>query len=175
MIMNPLLNEDIFTLIYSHIFDFHVLWTTAIAVAAYKHHPLRDVLLRRLLQLPLRLSSQHLDDSKALIDHFARNDARANLVRDVVVVLGPLKGYWTRPSELKQTENADVLTKLLPRLLGRTENLRRLDWSRFPSPGRDILEELLDHSLISHISIDCAWDLGIPGLVTTPPDAMPSE
>jgi hypothetical protein len=36
------------------------------------------VVLRRLLQLPLRLSSENLEDSTALIDHFVRNGARGS-------------------------------------------------------------------------------------------------
>ena len=160
MIMKPLLNEDVFTVIYSHTFDFDVLRATATAVSSHKQHPLRAVVLRRLLQLPLRLSSDHLDDSKDLIDHFVRNDARANLVRDIVVVLAPRNWprYRVKLSEVKGAENANVLMGLLPQLFGRTENLRRLDWSRFPSPSGDILKELLDHSLITHLSIECAVD-----------------
>lgn len=90
--MTATLNEDVFPLIYSHVFDFDVLRTTATALATNKLHPLRDVVLRRFLQLPLHLSSDNLDDSETLINYFVLNDARANLLRDIVIVLGlPLK------------------------------------------------------------------------------------
>lgn len=163
--MTVALNEDIFTLIYSHIFDFEVLRASATAVATDGQHPLRNVILRRLLQLPLRLSSESLDDSKALIDHLVRKATHADLVRDVTVVLGPSRksiaeheryGEEVLPEDLEQAERAEALVALLPELLKHTGNLQHLDWSRSPPPSEETLKELSEHSLITDLSLDCS-------------------
>lgn len=163
--MTVALNEDIFTLIYSHIFDFEVLRTTAVAVAVSKQHPLRNVALRRILQLPLRLSSEDLNDSKALIDHLIRKPAHADLVKNLTIVLGPSRktiaeherfGEEVLPADLEQAERAEALVILLPELLKCTENLQHLDWSRSPPPSREVLKELSEHSRITHLSLDCS-------------------
>lgn len=165
--MAVMLNEDIFTLIYSHVFDFEVLHTTARAVAIDKRNPLRNVILRRLLQLPLHLSSGEWDESKALIDHFVRNPAHAVLVQNLVVVLGTSRktiaeheryGQEALPKDLEQAERAEALVTLLPKLLRQTESLRRLDWSKSPPPTREILKKLSEHSRITHLSLDCSVD-----------------
>ena len=144
--MTVTLNGDIFTLIYSHVFDFEVLHDTTNALAISKRHPLRNVILRRLLQLPLYLSSEDLDDSKALINLLIRKPAHPNLVRDVVIVLGPSRktiaehdrfGEGALPEDREQAERAEALVALLPELLRRTENLQSLDWSRSPPPSRE--------------------------------------
>lgn len=158
------LNEDIFTHIYSYIFDLEVLRATATAVAIKKQHPLRNVTLRRFFQLPLRLSSEDLDCSKALINHLVRKPAHTDLVRDMAIVLGPSRkiiaeqerfGQEVLPEELEQAERADTLAALLPELLKRTKNLQRLDWSKSPLPSRETLEELSEHSLFTDLSLDC--------------------
>ena len=163
--MTATLNEDILTLIYSHILDFEVLRVTAIAVAIDKQHPLRNVILRRLLQLPLHLSSENLDDSKALIDHLVRKTTPADLVQDIAIALGPSRksiaererfGVEVLPENLEQAERAEALVALLPELLNRTRNLQRLDWSRSPPPSKEILKELSEHSLITDLSLDCS-------------------
>ncbi|KAF9648602.1 hypothetical protein BDM02DRAFT_2236310 [Thelephora ganbajun] len=165
--MTTALNEDIFTLIYSHVFDFEVLRTAATAIATTNQHPLRNVILHRLLQLPLRLSSENLDDSKALIDHFVRTVTHADLVQDIAIVLGPSRktiaeherfGEEALPEHLEQAERAEALVESLPDLLRLTENLQRLDWSRSPPPSREILKELSEHSLITSLSLDCSVD-----------------
>ena len=163
--MTVALNEDIFTLIYSHIFDFKLLRTAATAVAISKQHPLRNVVLRRVLQLPLHLSSEDLHDSKALIDHLVRRTAHAELVRDIAILLGPSRktiaeherfGEEVLPEDLEQAERAEALVAFLPELLRRTENLQSLDWSRSPPPSRETLKVLSECSLITHISLDCS-------------------
>jgi len=159
------LNEDIFTLIYSHIFDFKVLRTAATAVAISNQHPLRNVVLRRLLQLPLRLSSEDLHDSRALVDHLVQRTAHADLVRDIAIVLGPSRktiaeherfGEEALPEDLEQAERAEALVAFLPELLRRTENLQRLDWSRSPPPSKQTLKELSERSHLTHLSLDCS-------------------
>ena len=161
------LNEDVLTLVYSHIFDFEVLRITATAVKIAKQHPLRHTLLRRLLQLPLHLSSENLDDSKALVNHFVREAAHADIVQDIAIVLGPSRrtiaererfgiGRRSRPEDLEQVERAEALVALLPGLLKCTGNLQRLDWSRSPPPSQEVLKELSDRSLVTHLSIDCS-------------------
>lgn len=159
------LNEDIFTLIYSHVFDFEILRATAIAVVISKQHPLRNILLRRLLQLPLCLSSGGLGSSKALIHYLVRKPAHASLVRNLAVTLGPSRktiaeherfGEEAVPEDLEQAEKAEALVTLLPELLRHTENLQRLDWSRSPPPSRETLKELSEHSRITHLSLDCS-------------------
>ena len=163
--MTVALNEDIFTLIYSHIFDFEVLRFTTIAVAISKQHPLRNVTLRRILQLPLRLSSEDSNGSKALIDHLVRKPAHADFVRNLTIVLGPSRktiaeqerfGQEVLPEDLEQAERAEALVTLLPELLRCTENLQCLDWSRSPPPSRETLKELSEHSRITHLSLDCS-------------------
>ena len=163
--MTVALNEDIFTLIYSHIFDFEIFRATATAVVIDKQHPLRNVILRRLLQLPLRLSSENLDESKALIDHFVQKATHADLVRDVAVVLGPSRKYIAEherygeevlPEYLEQAERAEALVALLPELLKHTGNLQHLDWSRFPPPSEEIFRELSQRSLFTDLSLDCS-------------------
>lgn len=159
------LNEDTFTLIYSHIFDFAVLRATATAVAVNKQHPLRNVILRRLFQLPLHLSSKNLDDSRALIDYLVRETTHADLVRDIAIVLGPSRksiaeherfGEEVRPETLEQAERAEALVALLPKLLKRTGNLQRLDWSKSPPPSQETLQELSKRTLITDLSLDCS-------------------
>ena len=161
------LNEDIFTLIYSHVFDFEVLHATAKAVAIDKRNPLRNVILHRLLQLPLYLSSGEWDESKALVSHFVRNPTHAALIQNLVVVLGTSRktiaeheryGQEALPKDVEQAERAEALVASLPKLLTRTENLRRLDWSKSPPPSREILKELSEHSRINHLSLDCSVD-----------------
>lgn len=163
--MTIALNEDIFTLIYSHTFCFEVLRATAAAVAINKRHPLRNVILRRVLQLPLFLSSESLDESKALINHLVRKATHADLVRDVTVVLGPSRksiaeheryGEEVLPEDLEQAERAEALVALLPGLLKHTRNLQHLDWSRSPPPNEETLKELSEHSLITDLSLDCS-------------------
>ena len=163
--MTVALNEDTFTLIYSYIFDFEVLRATATAVVINEQHPLRSVTFRRLLQLPLRLSSENLGDSKALIDHLVRNAAHAELVQDITVVLGPSRksiaeherfGEEVLPKDLEQAERAEALVALLPELLKVTRNLQHLDWSRSPPPSNEALKELSEHSLITDLSLDCS-------------------
>jgi len=163
--MTITLNEDIFTLIYSHIFDFEVFRTTAIAVAIGKQHPLRNVTLRRILQLPLRLSSEELNDSKALINHLVREPTHADLVRNLAIVLGPSRktiaeherfGEEVLPEDLEQAERAESLVTLLPELLRCTRNLQCLDWSKSPPPSSETLKELSEHSRITHLSLDCS-------------------
>ena len=163
--MTVTLNEDIFTLIYSHVFDFEGLRATATAVSIHKQHPLRNVILRRLLQLPLRLSSESLDDSKALIEYLVRKATSADLVQDIGIVLGPSRksiaeherfGEEALPEDLEQAERAEALVALLPELLNRTRNLQHLDWSRSPPPSKEILKELSEHSLITNLSLDCS-------------------
>ena len=163
--MTTTLNGDIFTLIYSHISDFEVLWTAATAIAISKQHPLRDVVLRRLLQLPLRLSSDDLDNAKALIDHLVHNAAHADLVRDMAIVLGPSRefiaererfGEVVLPGDLNQAEKSEALVALLPELLKHTKNLQRLDWFKSPPPNEKTLEELSEHSILTHLSLDCS-------------------
>ena len=142
--MYVVLNEDIFTLIYSHIFDFNVLCASATAVAINKlhplkagiqprlqrqswvaAHPLRNVLLRRLLQLSLYLSSENLDDSKALIDFLVREPtAPTDLVRDIAIVLGPSRKFIA--------ERKRFGSKVLPEDLVPAERQKRL-WRCFPS------------------------------------------
>lgn len=172
------LNEDIFTLIYSYIFNFDVLRTATTAIAINKKHPLRQVVLRRLLQLPLRLSSEDLRGSKALIDHFARNPTQAGLVRDVAIFLGPSRRsivenelFWgnVRHEDLEKAERGEALVEMLPKLLSHTENLRYLDWSRCPHPNRETLKELSEHSLISHLSLDCSVESYI---IPNPPELL---
>jgi hypothetical protein len=169
--MTLTLNEDIFTLIYSHTFDFEVLRSAAIATATNKRHPLRSVVLRRLLQLPLRLSSGNLKDSKTLIDHFVRNPAHAYLVRDIAIVLGPSRTTLAdhqrfygniRHEDLEEAEKAEALVELLPELLRRTENLRRLDWSKHPLPNKETLKGLSELSIIIHLSLDCSATSDLP-------------
>jgi len=164
-IMTATLNEDIFTLIYSYIYDFEVLRATATAVAVVKEHALRNVIVRRLLRLPLSLSSKSLDDSKALIDHLVRKPAHAGLVRDIAVILGPSRktiaegeryGKNVLPEDFEEVERAETLVALLPELLKRTGNLQRLDWFKSPPPSRETLRELSEHSLITHLSLDCS-------------------
>jgi len=163
--MTVALNEDIFTLIYSHIFDFEVLRATATAVAIDKQHPLRNVILRRLLQSPLHISSENLDDSKALIEYLVRKATLADLVRDIAIVLGPSRksiaererfGEEALPGDLEQAERAEALVALLPELLNHTRNLQQLDWSRFPPPSKEILRELSHRSLLTDLSLDCS-------------------
>ena len=164
--MTVTLTGEIFTLIYSHIFDFEVLRTTTTAVAISKQHPLRNVTLRRLLQLPLHLSSQDLDDSKALIDHLIRKPAHADLVRDAAIALGPSRKtiveyeqFGNRkayPEDFEQMERAEALVALLPEVLRRTKNLQSLDWSKSPPPSRETFKELSEHSLITRLSLDCS-------------------
>lgn len=164
--MTVVLNEDIFTLIYSYV-CFEDLRATAAAVAVEKHHPLRDVLLRRVSQLPLRLSSEEMDDSKAFIDHFVRKPAHANLLRDLTIVLGVSRrviaererhGHVIPPRYFEELERAEALAPLLPGLLRCTENLQRLDWSKSPPPSREASEELSKCSHITHLSLDCSVD-----------------
>ena len=163
--MTAVLNEDIFGLIYSQTFDFDTLRSTAAATTIDEQHPLRDVVLRRLLQLPLHLSSKNLEDSKALIDHLVHNSAHAELVRDIVVTLGPSRksiaedekfGRGANPEDLKQAERAETLVELLPNLLRLTENLQRLDWCRSPLPNKEVLKELSEHSRVTYVSLDCS-------------------
>lgn len=166
--MIVLLNEDIFVLIYSYVFDFEALCATATAVAVERHHPLRNIILRRVLQLPLRLSSEKLDDSKALIDHLVHKPAHANLVRDLAIVLGiSRKAIAEReryhigrvnPRCFEELERAEVLAPLLPGLLRCTENLQRLDWSKSPPPSEEALDELSKRSRMVHLSLDCSVD-----------------
>jgi hypothetical protein len=156
--MTITLNADLFTVIYSYIFDFEVLRTTATAVATNTQHPLRTIILRRLLQLPLRLESGNLDGSKALIVHFMRNPAHAHLVRDIAVVLGPSRKTLNRLERLEDLERAikaEALVELLPELLRRTRNLERLDWANFPPPSSESLKALSALSRVIHLSIDC--------------------
>jgi hypothetical protein len=164
-IMTCALSEDIFTPIYSHIFDFEVLRATAAALTNNKRHPLRKVVLQRVLQLPLRLSSENLNDSKMLINHFGHNAAHANLVRDIIIVLGLSRntiaerrrfGGKVTPQDMENAERAEALVELLPELLRHTENLRRLDWSNFPPPSSETLRELSKHSPVTHLSLDCS-------------------
>jgi hypothetical protein len=163
--MTATLNEDTLTLIYSNAFDFTDLRTAATAIATEKQHPLRDVVLRRLLQLPLRLSSENLDDSKALIDHLSQNPRYAELVREITVILGPSRKYIAEhqlyggradPEDPKRAERAEELVGQLPKLLRRTVNLQRLDWSRSPLPSKEVLVELSEHSRVTHVSLDCS-------------------
>ena len=163
--MTVILNEDIFTLIYSHIFDFDVLRTAVIAAAISKQHPLRNVTLRRILQLPLHLSSEEFNDSAAFIDHLVQKPAHADLVRNLRIVLGPSRktiaeqrwyGRKIPPKEPKRVDRAEVLVALLPELLRCTKNLQRLDWSKSPTPSREALKELFKHSCITHLSLDCS-------------------
>ena len=163
--MTAILNEDILDLIYSHTFDFEDLRTTATAVAINKHHPLRGIVLHRLLQLPLRLSSEDLEDSTALIDHFVRNAARADLIREIAIILGPSRkaiaesgrfGRGTRPEDVRQAERAEALVESLPELLRRTGNLQRLDWTKSPPPSKETLKVLFEHSRVTHVSFDCS-------------------
>ena len=158
------LNVDVFTLIFSHIPDFEVLRTTAAAIETSSQHPLRSVILGRLLQFPLHLSSENLEDSKALIDHFIHNAEHANLVRDVVIVLGPSRKNiaerqrlqrYPLTEDLEQAGRAEELVKLLPELLKLTENLQHLDWSDSPPPNTEIFEGLSKNSTFTHLSIDC--------------------
>ncbi|KAF9792867.1 hypothetical protein BJ322DRAFT_80802 [Thelephora terrestris] len=170
--MAATLNEDILTLIFSHTFDFNVLRTTAAAIGIKNQHPLHRVVLRRFLQLPLCLSSENLEDSEALINHFVHNAEHANLVRDIVIVLGPSRKYIAEhrelrnahlPEDSKQPERAEALVKLLPELLKHTKNLQYLDWSKSPPPNRETFEELTEHSSITHLSLDCSeQSLGFP-------------
>ena len=163
--MTVVLNEDIFTLIYSNVFDFEVLDATAKAVAINKRNPLRNVTLHRLLQLPLYLSSGEWDKSKALVDYFVRNPAYAVLIQSLLVVLGTSRrtiaeheryGQAALPKDLEQAEKAEALEALLPGLLRCTKNLQRLDWSKSPPPSRETLKELSEHSRITHLSLDCS-------------------
>ena len=166
--MTVVLNEDIFTLIYSHVFDFDVFRASATAVAINKRHPLRNVLLRRLLQLPLYLSSESLDDSKALIDYLVREPtAPTDLVRNIAIVLGPSRkfiaerkrfGAKVLPKDLEPAKRAEALVALLPELLNRTRNLQHLDWSKSPPPSKEILKELSEHSIITDLSLDCSME-----------------
>lgn len=174
--MTVSLNEDIFTLIYSYTFDFEVLRTTATAIATNKQHPLHRVVLRRLLQLPLRLSSENLRDSKALIDHFVHNSTHVGLIRDIVIVLGPSRKSIAeherfreiiRYEDRERAERAEDLVELLPELLRRTEYLQRLDWFKYPPPNREILKALSKRSLINHLSLDCSVE---PHLWPDPPE-----
>lgn len=180
--MTLTLNEDIFTLIYSHTFDFDLLRATATATVTNKRHPLRNVVLRRLLQLPLRLSSGSLKDSTALVDHFVRNPAHGNLVRDIVIVLGPSRRtlaenerFWGIPrhDDLEKAAKAEALVELLPELLRCTEHLRRLDWSKYPLPNRETLKVLSEGSLLDHLSLDCSVesDFFLDPHEQSPPDA----
>lgn len=91
--MTAILNKDIFSLIFSHIFNFELLRTTATTIRTSSQHPLRGVVLCRLLQLLLRLSSESLDYCNALINHFAHNVKHAGLVRDIAIVLGHSQKY----------------------------------------------------------------------------------
>jgi hypothetical protein len=163
--MTVTLNEHILTQIYFHTFDFEALLATATATAINKQHPLREVVLRRLLQLPLRLSSENFKESNALIVHLVRNPARARLVRDISIVLGPSRRSLTeivpmaeqvRHEILKKVERAEALAQLLPELWRHTENLQRLDWSYYPPPSGEILKELSERTTISHLSLDCS-------------------
>lgn len=161
--MTIVLNEDILTLVYSHVLDFEVLRATATATAINEQHPLRGVVLCRLLQLPLRLSSKDFDDSKALIVHLIHNALRAGVVQNIVVILGPSrKAIAERPpwqmriADLKRADKADEFVKLLPELLKHTKNLRRLDWSECPPPNISVLKELSEHSAVTHLSLDCS-------------------
>ena len=166
--MTATLNEDIFSLIFSHIFDFEALRATATAIeATSSQHPLRGVILRRLLRLPLRLSSERLDDSNAFISHLVRNVERAGFVQDIAIALGPSRQaiaqrqlFWRhRLTEvLKEVERAEAFMNLLPELLRFAKNLQRLDWSRYPPPNRKMLEELSNHSTVTHLSLDCSED-----------------
>ena len=142
--MTTVLNADIIGLIYSQTFDFDTLRSTAAATTIDEQHPLRDVILRRLLQLPLPLSSENLEDSKALIDHLVHNPVYAELVRDIAVTLGPSQksiaedanlGRGAYTEDFEQAERAEALVELLPKLLRCTKNLRHLDWSRSPLPN----------------------------------------
>lgn len=180
-IMNVTLNEDIFTLIYSHTFDFEVLRITVTAISINKQHPLHNVVPRRLLQLPLRLSSETLKDSKALIDHFVHNPTHVDLVRDIAVVLGPSRKtiarnveIWgnARPEELEKVERAEVLFGLLPGLLVRTGNLQHLDWSKYPPPNGEILKGLSEQSFTGHLSLDCSVE---SNFVSVPPEPVGSR
>lgn len=163
--MTVALNEEVFTQIYSYTFDFEVLRVTATAIANNKHHPLRAVVLRRLLQLPLRLSNEYLKDSKELIDHFIHNPARARAVQNIVIGLEPSGRSFSgnegnfrtvHGEKLGKGERTETLVDLLPELLRWTENLQHLDWSESFSPNREILEALSEHSIISHLSLDCS-------------------
>lgn len=170
--MAATLNEDILTLIFSHTFDFDVLRTTAAAIGTKNQHTLHRVVLRRFLQLPLCLPSENLEDSKALINHFVHHAEHANLVRDIVIVLGPSRKYIAEhrelrdahlPEDSKQPERAEALVKLLPELLKHTKNLQYLNWSKSPPPNRETFEELTEHSSITHLSLDCSeQSVGFP-------------
>ena len=179
--MTTALNEDIFALIFSHTSDFEVLRSMATAIGTSNQHPLRSVVLRRLLQSPYRLSSDNLEDSKALINHFVHNVEHTDLVRDIAITLGPsrksiVEDQQFRPTncaeDLKKAERAEELVKLLPELLKLTKNLQRLDWSKFPPPNRETFEELSKHSTFTHLSIDCSAEsmdfpsAGVPDTAT---------
>ncbi|KAF9793409.1 hypothetical protein BJ322DRAFT_127112 [Thelephora terrestris] len=183
--MTAILNEDILTLIFAHIFDFAVLRTAAVAIKNSNQHPLRSVVLRRLLQLPLRLSSENLEDSKALIKNLVHNVGRAQLVRDIAIVLGPSRKYIAERQEfhnarlaedLKQAERAEALVESIPELLKQTTNVWHLDWSDSPPPNRETVEELSKNSAFTHLSLDCSAEsfhlpdpskpVGVPGTAT---------
>jgi hypothetical protein len=183
--MTAILNEDILTLIFAHIFDFEVLRTAAAAIKSSNQHPLRSVVLRRLLQLPLRLSSENLEDSKALIKNLVNNVGRPQLVRDIAIVLGPSRKYIAERQEfynarlvedLKQAERAEALVESIPELLKQTTNIWHLDWSDSPPPNRETVEELSKNSAFTHLSLDCSAEsfhfpdpskpVGVPGTAT---------
>ena len=109
-----------------------------------------------------------MEDSRAVIQHFVHNPTHADLIRDIVIVLGPSRksiaedllfltgrGICT-PDPYLAAQMAEALVELLPGLLRRTKNLQYLDWFDFPSPNLETLKILSELSFISHLSIDCA-------------------
>lgn len=103
--MTTELNEDICTIIFGHVQDFACLQATIEAASINKNSCLRDVVFWRLLQQPLRLSSDAIEGSEPLIQ-FLSDEKIANatsvqrMLQRIELRLGPPEAadYPNEPS-----------------------------------------------------------------------------
>lgn len=158
------LNEDICTLVFDHVHDFACLQATIEAVSISKTSCLRDVLFRRLLQRPLRLSSDAMDGIEPLIElllnKFHTDSRSAERIQRIELSLGPSRNanFDDDPRRL-MIKQASRLVEMLPRLFSVTTNLRHLTWTKIPLPDEKNLQVLAALPHLESISVDCATGL----------------
>jgi hypothetical protein len=158
------LGEDIYTLVFDHVEDMASLRSTAQVISAIKSHPLRGVVFRRALHRHIRLSSNDLATTEALvkflINESSSNGAFAQDIRSLALSLGPSRNAdYDTPEQRLMITNAENLVKILPQFFGSTINLRHLTWTGIPFPDVENLEILAKLPRLESLTVDCATGL----------------
>jgi hypothetical protein len=166
----PQLNASIYTLIFLHIHEFDCIRRAIEAVSLSKKHPLRHVLLRKLLNRDIFLSSRsyHIQQSESLISFLIENPHLAERIQTVWLTLDADSSSDDSNDDSSYDSSDDHsgsaseieainlrLAKMTQNLLKEMRGLKTIEWRGAPGPDEECLRMFAGLERLEKFAIDC--------------------